>query len=194
MKGTVKKSTVVVTLVLIFVVVGVVGVYAVLMGRARASADSAVMTPVQRVLSRDLSVEYPGTVKEVVKYYTEIEKCFCNEDCTEEELERLGMRARELYDEELLAANDVDAYLTRLKADISTFKSQKRRIGSIAVAASTSVDFFSQDGYEFARIYCGYNVMEGNGKSVTQGRVYLLRRDSNRLWKIYGWDAYKGNQ
>ena len=189
-----KKSTVVITVILILAVVGVVGVYAVLTGRAKANADNAVMTPVQLVLSRDLSMEYPGTVKEVVKYYTEIEKCFCNEDCTEEEIEQLGLRARELFDDELKEANEPEAYLTRLKADINAFKSDKRRISSVAVAASTSVDFFSEDGFEFARIYCGYNVMSSSGKNAPQGRVFLLRRDENKRWKIYGWEAYKGNK
>lgn len=184
-----KKSTVRVTIVLILLIVGLVGFYAFLTGRARTQAQEAVMTPVQEALSRDLTKNYPATVKEVVKYYTEIEKCFYNEDCAEEELEQLGMKARELYDDDLLAINDVDIYLLQLKADVKKFKDAKRRIGNISVAASTNVDFFSQDGFDFARIYCGYTVKESTGQSVSEGRVYLLRRDEERHWKIYGWES-----
>ena len=184
-----KKSTVRVTIVLILLIVGLVGFYAFLTGRARTQAQEPVMTPVQEALSRDLTKNYPATVKEVVKYYTEIEKCFYNEDCTEEELEQLGMKARELYDDDLLAINDVDIYLLQLKADVKKFKDAKRRIGNISVAASTNVDFFSQDGFDFARIYCGYTVKESTGQSVSEGRVYLLRRDEERHWKIYGWES-----
>ena len=184
-----KKSTVGVTIVLILVIVGLVGFYAFLTGRAKTEAQESVMTPVQQVLSRDLSKDYPATVKEVVKYYTELEKCFYNEECTEEELEQLGMKARELYDRDLLAINEVDNYLLQLKTDVKRFKDAKRRISSISVASSTNVDFFSQDGFDFARIYCGYVVKESTGQSVMEGRVYLLRRDEERHWKIYGWES-----
>lgn len=184
-----KKSTVRVTIVMILLVVGLVGFYAFLTGHAKTQAQEAVMTPVQEVLSRDLSKNYPATVKEVVKYYTEIEKCFYNEECTEEELEQLGMKARELYDHDLLAINEVGTYLLQLKADVKNFKDAKRRISNISVAASTNVDFFSQDGFDFARIYCGYTVKESTGQSVAEGRVYLLRRDEERHWKIYGWES-----
>ena len=126
-----KKSTVRVTIVMILLVVGLVGFYAFLTGRAKTEAQESVMTPVQQVLSRDLAKDYPATVKEVVKYYTEIEKCFYNEECTEEELEQLGMKARELYDHDLLAINEVGTYLLQLKADVKNFKDAKRRISNI---------------------------------------------------------------
>lgn len=182
-----KKSTVGITIVLMIVIVGVVGVYAVLTGKARSEAKK-VLTPVQQVLNRNLEKDYPATVKEVVKYYTEIEKCFYNEECTEEEIRRLGLQARKLFDADLLANNDEETYLIRLQADIQTFRGAKRRISTIAVASSTSVKYFDQDGYEFARIYCGYAVKENGGKSMMAGRVYLLRRDENRQWRIYGWE------
>lgn len=185
-----KKSTVWVTIALILIVVGLVGTYAFLISVVKDGAADAVMTPVQKALNRDLSRDYPPTVKEVVKYYTEIEKCLYNEECTEEELEQLGMQARGLYDEELLSNNEAESYLVRLKAEIKTFQGKGRRYAAISLAGSTSVDTFSQDGYDFARIHCGYTVTE-NGQSYTEGRVYLLRRDEQRRWKIYGWDAAK---
>lgn len=184
-----KKSTVRITIILIVVIVGLVGLYAFLINRARTRAAEAAMTPVQSVLSRDLTKNYPATVKEVVKYYTEIEKCFYNEDCTDEEIEALGVQARMLYDQELLDNNEMGTYITELKADIKSFKDSKGRLTAVTVASSTNVDFFSDDGYEFARIYCGYTVKAGNTQAISEGRVYLLRRDANRHWKIYGWDS-----
>lgn len=185
-----KKSTVWVTIILILIIVGLVGTYAFLVSLAKDEAAAAAMTPVQKALSRDLSKDYPSTVKEVIKYYTEIEKCLFNENCTEEELEQLGMQARGLYDEELLSKSDntTGSYLDRLKADIKTFQGKGRRYAVISVAGSTSVDTFSEDGYEFARIHCGYTVTE-KGQSWTEGRVFLLRRDEQRRWKIYGFDS-----
>jgi len=183
-----KKSTVRVTIVLIILIAGVVGVYAYLSGRSRSAAEQASMTNVEKVLSRDLSYDYPPTPKELLKYYNEIQKCFYNENCTDSEIEELANRARELYDEELLANNELSLHIMSLKAEIQDYKDHKRVISAVSVAASTNVDFFEEDGYEFARIYCGYNVTEGSEtKQVRQ--IFLLRRDGNRRWKIYGWDS-----
>ena len=186
MKGM-KKSTTRITLILLVLVVGVVGYYAYLSGKSRDRASEAAMTQVQIVLSRDLKNDYPPTVKEVVKYYTEIQKCLYGGECSEEEVEQLGLRERELYDEELLAANDENSNLLQLKAEVGSFQEDSRKMTSVSVSSSANVDTFSEDGWEFARIYCTYTILEG-GRSNQVNTVYLLRRDENRRWKIYGWD------
>lgn len=182
-----KKSTARIAIILIILVVGVVGVYAYLSNRSRSIADSAAMTNVEKVLSRDMAYDYPSTPKELLKYYNEIQKCFYNEDCTDEEIEALANRARELYDEDLLANNELGVHIMSLKGEIKDYKDHKRKITAVSVAASTNVDFFEQDGFEFARIYCGYNVTEGSTTKQTR-QIFLLRRDGDRRWKIYGWD------
>lgn len=182
-----KKSTVKITVVLIILFVGLVGCYAYLSSRSRSIAESSAMTAVQKVLSRDMEYDYPSTPKELLKYYNEIQKCFYNENCTDDEIEALANRARELYDADLLVNNELGVHIMSLKAEIKDYKDNKRLITAVSVAASTNVDFFEDDGYEFARIYCGYNVTEGSTtKQVRQ--IFLLRRDENRRWKIYGWD------
>ena len=87
----------------------------------------------------------------------------------------------------MLEANSEADNLLLLKAEVAAFREEERKILSATVASSANVDTFSQDGYEFARIYCTYTVME-KGKSGMERMVYLLRRDENRRWKIYGWD------
>lgn len=183
-----KKSTTIGTIVFLVIIVGVVGVFAYLSGKSRNRDTDASMTEVQQVLSRDLQNNYPPTVKEVVKYYAEIQKCFYNEKCTDEEIEQLGLKARELYDAELLEINDEADNLLQLKAEVSSFREQEKKILSTSVASSANVDTFTEDGFEFARIYCTYSVME-KGKSGYVRMVYLLRRDENRRWKIYGWES-----
>ena len=183
-----KKVTTRTTIVIVCLVVALVGYYAFLSNRSRERRADANMTAVQSVLSRDLEKDYPPTPKEVMKYYNEIMKCFYNETCTDEEIEALGKKARELYDAELLENNEEEAYMVRLKADIQSYKDKKRRITSASVAASTTVEKYTVDGFDFARIRCGYNVMEGReNRSVKT--VYLLRRDDEKHWKIYGWEA-----
>ena len=181
-----KKSTMGVTIALLILIVGVVATYAILTGKAKTETEESLMTAVQTALNRDLAKDYPATVKEVVKYYTELEKCIYNEEYTDQEQEALFMQARELYDEDLKSINEVGIYLQKMKQEVQEFRDAKRRINSIAVSASTNVDYFDEDGYEFARIYCGYSVLD-NKKSVLEGRVYLLRRDAEKHWRIYGW-------
>ena len=182
-----KKSTTRTFVFILVVIVGVVGYFAYLSGKSRDAAKDAAMTATQIVLSRDLQNNYPPTVKEVVKYYADIQKCFYTEGCTEEEVEQLGMKARELYDADLLAINDVTSNLLQLKVEVDTFQKDGRQITAASVASSANVDTFTEDGYEFARIHCTYTVLDG-GQSSLVDTVYLLRRDENRRWKIYGWD------
>ncbi len=182
-----KKSTTIIITVILVVIAGLVGVYAFLTGRAKDDKDAAALTPVEKVLSRDLSTRYPPTVREVLKYYVELEECLYDEETTDEELEKLGMKARELYDEELLEKNKTEDYLINLKADVERFRGQKRTITSVSVAGSINADFFEEDGYSFARLSCTYYYLE-NGMNLQADIVYLFRKDENRLWKIYGWD------
>lgn len=185
------KTTKIVTIILLVVVAGVVGVFAFLADKDQERQEAA-MTQVEKILNRDLSADYPPTPKEVIKYYVEIEKCFYSDDTADEDLEALGMKARELYDKELLEINGLPDYLINLKADVERFKGQGRKIVNVAVASAVNVDTFQEDGYEFARLTCGYNIID-EGVTKQMGKIYLLRRDENRLWKIYGWDYVKEN-
>lgn len=182
-----KKSTTRVTIVFICLIVLLVGYYAYLSNKDRVAKEGATMTVVQETLSRDLYNDYPATPKEVIKYYNQILRCFYNEECTDEEIDQLGHKARELYDSELLEENEPEAYMTRLREDIQEYRDNDRRITNFSVAASTNVVFFEEDGFSFARILCGYDIMEDK-KSYSLKQVYLLRRDENRHWKIYGWE------
>lgn len=182
-----KKSTTRITIIVICLLAVLVGYYAYLSNKTRESKAEAGMTLVQSTLSRDLQNDYPSTPKEVIKYYNSILKCFYDEECTDEEIDALGYKARELYDDELLEQNELGTYLIRLREDIEDYKENKRRITSMAVAASTNVYFFSQDGFDFARIHCGYDIVE-SGTNRSTILVYLLRKDEEKRWKIYGWD------
>ncbi len=182
-----KKATTRTTVIVVLLVLAVVGYYAYLSNRSRESRQEVSMTVVQSTLSRDLSKDYPPTPKEVIKYYNQLLRCLYNEESTDEEIQALGEKSRELYDEELLAINEEESYQLRLKAEVYDYREKGRRITSFNVAASTSVDFFEADGYEFAKIMCGYNFLQ-DGKNYPSSQMYLLRRDEDKRWKIYGWE------
>ena len=187
MKKNTSKNTTKVAIIFLVLIVAVVAYFAYLSNKSREVEDEAAMTAVKLVLSRDLENNYPPTVKEVMKYYADIQKCLYSQECLDEEAEQLGMKARALYDDELLAANDVTGHLLQLKAEITSFQEDSRKITAASVASSANVDTFTEDGFEFARIHCTYTVL-ADGQSNLVDMVYLLRRDENRRWKIYGWD------
>lgn len=187
MKKNTSKNTTKVAIIFLVLIVAVVAYFAYLSNKSRGAEDEAAMTAVKLVLSRDLENNYPPTVKEVMKYYADIQKCLYSQECVDEEAEQLGMKARALFDDELLAANDVTNHLLALKSEITSFQEDSRQITAASVASSANVDTFTEDGYEFARIHCIYTVLDG-GQSNLVDMVYLLRRDGNRRWKIYGWD------
>ncbi len=163
------------------------GYYAYLSNKDREEKKEAELSVIQETLSRDLQNDYPPTPKEVIKYYNELLKCFYNEECTDEEIDDLGNQARILYDDELLEANELGSYLMRLRQEVLDYREKERRIATASVAASTNVDYFEEDGFDFARIMAVYNIMEGKTSNPTR-QVYLLRKDEENHWKIYGWD------
>lgn len=150
--------------------------------------DYVKLTKVQEVLSKNLETNYPQTPKEVIKYYSEITKCFYDETYTEEELHELAMKAMELYDHDLAANKTEEDYLRDLKSEIQSFKNNSYSISSYSTSSSTDVYYFQDDGFDFARLYCTYNVRMGTVIQPIE-EVFLLRKDLEGHWKIYGWDA-----
>lgn len=145
-----------------------------------------VLTVTQRTLLRNLDTNYPPTPREVIKYFSEITQCFYNEENTEEEIEELGLKIRGLYDSELVANQTQEEYLAALKEDIDEFKQQGRTIASFTLSASVDVDTFSENGYEWARLYCIYGVEQG-GLLYNSNIVFILRKDEQGHYRIFGW-------
>lgn len=150
------------------------------------------LTAVQQVLSRNLENNYPQTPKEVIKYYSELTKCFYNEKHSEEELHDLAMKAMELYDFDLANNKSTEEYLADLKSEIQTFKDKQYYISSYGTSSSTDVYYFKEDGRDFARLYCTYNVRIGTVIEPIE-EIFLLRMDLDGHWKIYGWDLAKNH-
>lgn len=148
--------------------------------------EDEVLTVTQRTLLRNLDTNYPPTPREVIKYFSEITQCFYNEENTEEEIEKLGLKIRELYDSELAANQTQEEYLTALKEDVEDFKQQGRKVASFTLSASVDVEPFSENGYEWARLYCIYGVEQG-GLLYNSNIVFILRKDEQGHYKIYGW-------
>lgn len=148
--------------------------------------EKLVSTPVQEIILRDLGKNYPPTPKEVVKFYSEISKCYYNEDYTDEELEKMARQMRLLFDDELLQSNPEEQYISNLKADIKNFEENSYKISSFSPSSSTDVEYFTKDGRECAKLFCMYTIRKANDFSTSK-EVFVLRKDEQtEHWKIFG--------
>lgn len=150
------------------------------------NTDDVKISAVQEVLLRNLEKNYPPSPREVIKYYGQITQCFYGEEYTEEEFYQLAMKIQELYDDELVANQTQEQYLQGLKWDIEQFKEQEMIVSSYSLPSSTDVEFFSEDGYRWARLYASFTLRKGTQLGMTN-EIFLLRRDDTGHWKIYGW-------
>ena len=182
-----KGSTVPVVIIGIILVCIVIGYYYYLSNKEKKDTDEVQKaTAVQAALSYNFEKNYPPTPKEVVKLYGQITQCLHNETYTDEEFEKLALKIQNLYDEELIANKTRNQYLEDLKWDIKNVREQEIVISSYAAGASTDVEYYSMDGYSFAKIPCTFTMRKGTFLEVTD-EIFLLRKDADGHWKIYGW-------
>ncbi len=175
-------------IILVVFCVLILGLFAFLLNRRPVNPDEGVkLSVVQQLLSRNLSSSYPPTPKEVVKLYSEYSRCFYGEPYTDEELEALALKSRELFDDELVATQTDEQYIAALKNDIERYKAENRSISSYSIASAADVDYDSFDGYDWAKLSCYYSMKVGRA-IVPVHEYYLLRKDFDGHWKIVGWE------
>lgn len=159
-----------------------------------SSEDEKFEAPTQAeiTLERNLATNYPSTPKEVVKYFSEITQCYYNETLSDEDIEALADQALLLYDDELVGYKTHEDYILDLKADIAYYNENGYTISSYAPSASTDVFYYVEDGFEWARLYCVYTIKSGKQYTKPINEVFVLRKDANNHWRIYGWDKVDG--
>lgn len=178
---------------MVIMVALIIGYYFYLQNKGKnANSDAAMeenvtqeMTITQELIARAPYREYPATPVQVVKYYNEIQACFYNEPISNVELEGLAMLAQNLYDDELVANQTYEEYISGLKNDIKTFKDGNITIYQADVTPATDVEFFTHNGDECAKLYCVYTLKSG-AYYQTSREVFILRKDSVGHWKIMG--------
>ena len=145
-----------------------------------------VYTIVQETLLRNLEKDYPPTPREVIKYAADLNRCYYNEEHTDEELAALVQKERGLYDAELLAYNSESSQLSHIALEIEAFKNENYYISEVTFSQSLDVQEFTEDGYEWAVLYARYKTRQNTYYYMTS-YTYLLRKDDAGHWKIYGW-------
>jgi len=172
----------------VIMAVFILAAFALLSNRSESTAEDNLtkVTAVQEVLVRNLETDYPPSPKEVVKFYSEISRCFYGETYDEDEFSALAAKSRELFDADLINNQTDEQYVSALKSDIAKYKEDKKVISSYSVSSSTDVDYYDYLGDKWAQLYCVYS-MRVSASITPVKEKYLLRKDDNGHWKIYGW-------
>lgn len=175
---------------LCLVVVVVLGVFLALnLGEDNSvfSKKEKPNTEAQNILSKDIDRNYPATVREVVRLFARISKCYHNETISQEEFTKLVELQRKLFDEEFLENNPLDTFTNNLSAEIEAAKSKKYQMVTWRVQKESSVETWQDGENNFARIVASFTM---NDKEIGYTRTFeefLLREDENDRWKIVGW-------
>ncbi|MBR5897632.1 MAG: hypothetical protein IKZ39_08480 [Lachnospiraceae bacterium] len=182
-------------LILLFAAMAFAGIFFRLNNKQQGGSEEEEVveaTPIEIALERNLTTNYPGTPKEVVKYFSEITQCYYNETFDDDEqLEALARQMLKLYDDELVSYKSYEDYMFDLKSDINFYNENGYKISSYAPSQSTDVVFFTEDGFEWARLWCAYTIKSGKYYK-TINEVFVLRKDDKSHWRIYGWKEDNG--
>ena len=144
-------------------------------------------TEAQNILSKDIDRNYPATVREVVRLFSRISKCYHNETVSEEEFKSLVEFQRKLFDEEFLENNPLDTFTNNLTAEIDAAKAKEYKMIMYRVQKQSSVTTWQDGDNHFASIIASYTMStKGEGPTRTF-EEFLLREDENKRWKIVGW-------
>ncbi len=143
-------------------------------------------TEVQNILAKDIERNYPATVREVVRLFSRISKCYYNESISETEFEQLLLLQRQLFDEEFLNHNPLESFTNNLSSELEVIKKEKHTMISYRVQKQSSVTTWQSGDNNFSSIIAGYTLKEGSEYKKTY-EEFLLREDENGRWKIVGW-------
>ena len=151
------------------------------------SKEEKKNTEAQSILAKDMERNYPATVREVVRLFSRISKCYHNETISEAEFLDLVEMQRKLFDEEFLNNNPLDTFTNNLSAEIDTAKARKYLMVTWRGQKQSSVKEWQDGDNHFASIIASYTMSD---KEVGYTRTYeefLLREDEKGRWKIVGW-------
>jgi len=144
-------------------------------------------TEAQNILAKDIDRNYPATVREVVRLYARISKCYHNEAISEEEFQNLVEMQRKLFDEEFLNNNPLDTFVNNLAAEIDAAKGREYQMVTWWVQKQSSVLNWQDGENNFSSIIACFTMNE-KGKGYTRTfEEFLLREDEKGRWKIVGW-------
>jgi len=179
--------------VFLIMVITILALYYHLANRAKSTEETETVSQVQSVLVQNLTDKYPGTPREVLKYYNEILECLYNEKYSDQEFQSLAEKAEQLYDKELLDNQGKDSYLKSFREEINNSRKLGKKLDAIWMTEGTDVDYYTKNSRECANLKC-IDTMKISTASQNITVLYVLRKDDKDHWKILGWKTDNENK
>ncbi len=191
MAGRLKKADLKTVIVAAFLVVIVLVYFFYLSNRASKNRSETAKNEVEKLCEYDMNFEYPKTPRDVAKLHGRFYKVFYGEkkkksdQLSDEQLEQLNIKVRQLYCDKLLGINPEMTSLEKLKNDIEKTKKGGYAFNLSDLPEASQVKYFKADGNDMAKleVRCTLNTNDGKGYLYLE---YLLVKENGR-WKIYGW-------
>ena len=170
------------------------GYYFYLSGKDVKDAQDEIIetTLTQDVLARDLEKDYPVTPKEVMKYYNEIQECYYSGENDKVTIKALMQKSRVLFAEELLVENPEEAQFEELMKEVESFKEKEMVLTMWSTDEASDVEYNTFEDAEWATIHSYYTI-KTKGLSTKTTEIFLMKKDADGRWKIYGWDLDNTN-
>lgn len=185
-------------ILLILIAVLIVGAFALVAYRTPKTAEEATeVTEKDALMSKNIAVSYPSTPREVLKLYNRYMVCLYgveSDQLTDDEVRTLGIKMRQMYDEELLEANPQESHLQKLTQEIVAFQADEKVMIQANVCDSNEVDYIDVDGASGALLEASYFIKKGSKEFSRTYQQYLMRKDANGNWKILGFVKVNGGE
>lgn len=185
-------------ILLILIAVLIVGTFALVAYRTPKTAEEATeVTEKDALMSKNIEVSYPSTPREVLKLYNRYMVCLYgveSDQLTDDEVRTLGIKMRQMYDEELLEANQQESHLQKLTQEIVAFQADEKVMIQANVCDSNEVDYIDVDGASGALLEASYFIKKGSKEFSRTYQQYLMRKDANGNWKILGFVKVNGGE
>ncbi|MDD7643337.1 MAG: hypothetical protein PUK75_12870 [bacterium] len=185
-------------ILLILIAVLIVGAFALVAYRTPKTAEEATeVTEKDALMSKNIEVSYPSTPREVLKLYNRYMVCLYgveSNQLTDDEVRTLGIKMRQMYDEELLEANQQESHLQKLTQEIVAFQADEKVMIQANVCDSNEVDYIDVDGASGALLEASYFIKKGSKEFSRTYQQYLMRKDANGNWKILGFVKVNGGE
>ena len=179
----------VVAVILIAVVI-VAAFVLVLRFRPRSAEDTTEVSEMDTLLNIDIAENYPSTPREVMKLYNRYIVCLYGAGdgkMNDAQMQALGGKLRELYDEELLGENPQEINLQSLEEEIGSYREDGKVIIQANVCGSNDVDYVDIDEGSGAFVEVSYFMRGASDPKFTRTyQQFLLRKDAEGDWKILG--------
>ena len=191
MAKSTKKAGVGGTIVVVLIIAAfIVGLYMML---TRSKDEKTKLEPNVKVseattlIDRDLKKDYPGTAREVMKFYCKITQCLYNNELSDSEIEKLVDQLRGIYSDELLEKNERDMMVGLVRGEIKHYRSNDMTINSYNIAESGEIVYDRTSVPQKCAVDIYLTTKSGN-EFYRSYETFYLYEDDDKHWKILGWE------